>query len=314
MAKRVSRNLILLTLYLAICLSAQDDSRDNAIVFQEHFALRDGLRIYLWEKRVEDFGENFSETDKVALLVHGATWSGRPDFDLQVRDYSLMDYMAGRGYDVFAIDVHGYGRSDKTEADWSPASTAALDIDAAVDYIRELRGVDQVSILGWSWGCQTAGLFAMQHPEKVKKLILYAPTWKPNPERAAEIPFPAEQYRVNTPEAAASDFIEGCYEQDVVDAYVRACLETDPRSPNGVIVDFLTRLPILDPARIAVPVMIFFGEHEFPEKAEQMMEFFKTLKTTDKQLIVLPGGGHAIILEKPHLQAFHIFTAFFDRP
>lgn len=305
--------LILSTFLLASSVADQGGTGES-IKSKEHHVPRDGLKIYLWEKWSEEYEGSFSETGKVALLVHGATWSGRPDFDLRIRDYSLMDFMARRGYDVFAIDIHGYGHSDKTDADWSPASTAALDIASAVDYISRERGIEKVNIMGWSWGCQTAGLFAMRHPEKVGKLILYAPTWKPDPELDASRPVPEEQYRINTPEAAAEDFIEGCCEQDVVDAYVKACLETDPKSPNGVVIDFLRRLPILDPAKIEVPVMIFFGEHEFPGKAEQMLELFGKLKTSDKQLVVLPGGGHAIMLEKPHLKVFHIFTGFFDRP
>ena len=41
---------------------------------------------------------------------------------------------------------------------------AANDINAAVDYIRGLRDVKQVYVLGHSWGTNTAGLFAMQPP------------------------------------------------------------------------------------------------------------------------------------------------------
>ena len=33
----------------------------------------------------------------------------------QIRDYSLMDLLATNGYDVWAIDIHGYGHSDKTD-------------------------------------------------------------------------------------------------------------------------------------------------------------------------------------------------------
>lgn len=69
-----------------------------------------------------------------ARLV-GGTWSGRPLFDLQIRDYSLMDFLAENGYDVWAIDLHGYGRSDKTDEDWTDSHSAAADIATAVGYI-----------------------------------------------------------------------------------------------------------------------------------------------------------------------------------
>ena len=81
-----------------------------------------GLRIYLWEKYDSDSPESVGQSGKVILLVHGATWSGRLDFDLQIRDYSSMDYLAKNGYDAWAIDIHGYGHSDKTNKNWLPAN------------------------------------------------------------------------------------------------------------------------------------------------------------------------------------------------
>jgi pimeloyl-ACP methyl ester carboxylesterase len=86
---------------------------EDRIRGEEHYAMRDGLRIYLWEKRTEGSQGAFSMSGKVVLLVHGGTWSGHPDFDLQVRDYSIMDFLAKNGYDVWAVDIHGYSHSDK---------------------------------------------------------------------------------------------------------------------------------------------------------------------------------------------------------
>ena len=158
--------------------AAKGGVADALITGTEYYASRDGLRIYLWEKHQAGLPERFSSSGKVALLVHGGTWSGRPDFDLQIRDYSLMDQLAKNGYDVWAIDIHGYGHSDKTDKDWSGVQSAAADIDAAVEYIAKVRRVSKVDLLGWSAGTQRAGLYAMEHPERVAKLILYAPQWK----------------------------------------------------------------------------------------------------------------------------------------
>ncbi len=79
----------------------------------------------------------------------------------------------------------------------------------------------------------------MQHPEKVNRLILYGLVWKGNPDNRRP-PVPKEQYRINEQAAARSDFIEGQYEPDVVAKYVSEALATDPKSPNGVIVDVIT--------------------------------------------------------------------------
>ena len=80
--------------------SQKRDAATNPISGKAHYASRDGLRIYLWEKYKAGLEDSFGISGKVALLVHGGTWSGRPDFDLQIRDYSLMDLLATNGYDV----------------------------------------------------------------------------------------------------------------------------------------------------------------------------------------------------------------------
>ena len=69
-----------------------------------HFALRDGQRIHVWEKVADDFASKPADERRVVVFIHGATWSGRPDFDLQIRDYSVMDHFARAGWDAFAVD------------------------------------------------------------------------------------------------------------------------------------------------------------------------------------------------------------------
>jgi pimeloyl-ACP methyl ester carboxylesterase len=298
---------------------------EHRILGEEHYAMRDGLRIYLWEKRTEGRQGTFSRSGKVVLLVHGGTWSGRPDFDLQIRDYSLMDFLAKNGYDVWAIDIHGYGHSDKTDKDWSDAQSAAADIAAGVEYITRLRGVGKVDLLGWSAGTQRAGFYAMRHPERVAKLVLYAPIWKGTAQyrerarqRIENAGQPLTQYRVNTETAARSDFVEGQlaadpqYEEDLVAAYAKEALQTDPKSPNAFVE--YKNLPILDPTEIRVPTMIIFGEYDYFAKEEDLLPFFSRLQTREKQLVLLPHAGHATMLEKDHRRFQYAVLSFFDRP
>ena len=164
----------------------------NRILGEEHrvssISAADGkpLKLFLWEKRLKDTDvKEFAGTGKVVLLAHGATTPGREAFDLQVPEkpeltYSLMDYLVERKFNVFAVDYQNYGRSDKHGC--GPCVTtqvAANDINSVVDYIGSIRGIKQVYLLGWSWGLTTAGLFTMQHPDKVKRLILFAtPVWR----------------------------------------------------------------------------------------------------------------------------------------
>lgn len=284
----------------------------SGIVGKDHYVTSNGLKVYLWEKYHKDLAKTFTQTNKIVLLVHGATWTGRPDFDLQIRDYSLMDFLANNGYDVWAIDIHGYGRSETTDKDWSDTESAAGDIGAAVDYIAKLRGVEKISIMGWSWGTQTTGLYTMKHPEKVNKLILYAMAWKGNPDRRSS-PLPKDQYRINNETAARSDFIAGEYEPDVVENYVKEALAADPRSPNGVHVDMISKPPMLKPEQIKVPTLIIHPEKDFLATEAETLEFFGKLGTNYKSYVALPDGGHAILLEKNHKKFQGVVLGFLNQ-
>ena len=48
------------------------------------------------------------------------------------------------------------------------------ELDHVIEYIRKLRGVAKVNLLGWSGGGYRTGTYTSQRPEKVEKLVIYA--------------------------------------------------------------------------------------------------------------------------------------------
>jgi pimeloyl-ACP methyl ester carboxylesterase len=170
-----------------------------------------------------------SNTDRVVLFVHGAGTPAEVAFDVPQQDYSWMAYLARAGFDVFAMDTTGYGRSNRPSAMNDPCNLArdrqqpafvpglipalcppsyphALttiasdwnDIGAVVDYVRALRHVDRVSLLAWSLGGPRAGGYAAQHPEKVNKLVLLAPAYGRNAAPAPPAKMPPDGVPMNT--------------------------------------------------------------------------------------------------------------------
>jgi pimeloyl-ACP methyl ester carboxylesterase len=109
-----------------------------------------------------------------------------------------------------------------------------------------------------------------------------------------------------------SEFILGQFEEDVVQESVKVGLQMDPQRPN-VFVEW-AKLPILDPARITVPTMIIHGEKDFAAKEEDLLPFYSQLNTHDKRCVLLPDGGHMLILEKGHRRFEYEVLSFFDRP
>ena len=140
--------------------------------------------------------------DTVVLFVHGAGTPGSASFDVPYQDYSWMAFLAAAGYDAFAVDLTGYGRSTRPPAMNDPANLSADqrkavgvpeakartypgamptidsdwdDIGAVVAYIRKLRAVERIALIGMSRGGPRAGGWAAQHPGEVSKLVLLVP-------------------------------------------------------------------------------------------------------------------------------------------
>ena len=66
-----------------------------------------------------------SFTDRVVLFVHGAGTPAEVSFDVPAEDYSWMAYLARAGFDVFSVDMTGYGRSTRPAAMSDPCNLAA---------------------------------------------------------------------------------------------------------------------------------------------------------------------------------------------
>jgi pimeloyl-ACP methyl ester carboxylesterase len=156
---------------------------------------------------------------RVVLFVHGVSVPSIPDFDLDFGDYSWMAYLAAAGFDTFAMDQTGYGHSarpamdnacnlsaaDRDLLDDAVAGDCAADysfeltssqtdwdeIDTVVDFIRDLRGVQRVSLIGWSLGGLRTGGYAARFPEKIDKLVLFAPFYQPGSPSEPPTVFPA---------------------------------------------------------------------------------------------------------------------------
>jgi pimeloyl-ACP methyl ester carboxylesterase len=277
------------------------------------------INLHVWEKRARRFAPaEFAKPGRVVVLAHGATISGVPDFDLQLppdKDglaYSLMDYLAGEGYDVFTVDYQGYGGSDKTPCGRCVTTqVAADDIGATVAFIRKLRGVERVQLLGWSWGASTAGLYAQQHPEHVVRLVQYA--LNVAVVRKPEL-VPAGEFRPLDMEGCCrGDFVAEQTDAGVFDAYAAQSRKWEDRAPNGVRVDVLTRMPVLDPTRIAVPTLLVYGalDNSCPIDQAELPGYFRDLATRDKSFVIVPDAGHGLILERKRGRLYREAAAWF---
>lgn len=272
---------------------------------------RAGIKIALYEKWLPGEEKNWKQNGKVVLLVHGATWSSRCTFDA-VEDFSLMDSLAAAGYDVWALDLHGYGKSGrvKGDKDWSEAASVQADIDAAADYIRALRWVERLHIFGYQWGAWPAGLFAIAHPNKVARLALFGLRAGP-PEKK---PAPTEHYRTNSSATATLKPDDGDLDPEFVRRRAQVCMQYDQKSPNGAINDYNQPSP-LDPTKIRAATLLIMGEKEADSATVgDRVAFFQSLGSHTKWFTILSGLGKYASFERGRARFESALIAFFDQP
>jgi pimeloyl-ACP methyl ester carboxylesterase/organic hydroperoxide reductase OsmC/OhrA len=285
--------------------SGADQPADESIVAAEHWVQHDGIRLYLWEKC-----QGAAAGRPVVVLAHGSSTPGRETFDLRVPgkpSYSLMDFLAREGFDVFAADVRGFGRSTRPEAPVTTAQ-AADDLDAVVDYVRDLRGAARVSLLAWSWGTQYAGMFIAAHPDMVARYVSYAQMHADSADiarRRARLDTYRRSLYVDTPEPYwkarfHSGTPAGANDPEVINAYAVAAARVQPATPTGPQLDLLTLLPMVRPEAIAVPTLMIHGEYDDVADRAGLMPFFERLPNPDKKYVVVPDAGHMMHLQKGH--------------
>lgn len=208
------------------------------------------------------------------LFVHGATLASEL-YDAPAEGYSWMAAAAAAGRAAYAVDLRGYGRSERPpafdrpgfeSAPYARATEVLADIDRAVDAVRAASGCERIDLIGGSWGSLTCPLYLCgPGGGKVRRLVLFAPlfaernaAWleicgapgdpdRPNPDLGAYRWVDGEELRrrwdSEVPEGERAHFRS----EALFQALVGEALEADPaggrrappafRAPNGTLVD-----------------------------------------------------------------------------
>jgi len=261
----------------------------------------------------------------VLLLVHGSSPAALASFDLLVPghdEYSLMNVFARLGYDVWTLDHEGYGRSTRTDAN-SDIASGVQDLVAATDLIRGETGQATAHLLGESSGAIRAAAFAMEKPERMGRLVLGAFTYtgagSPTLAKRAE---QTEYYRTHNRRPRDRAMLEsiftrdhpGTTDPDVVKAFVEKEIVNGDTVPTGTYLDMTAHLPLVDPARVLCPVLLAKGEYDGISTLEDLQAFFAKLPNGDRQLSIIKGAAHSVIISRSHKAFQHVVQAFLSVP
>lgn len=276
----------------------------------------------------------------VVLMVHGGFGPSIVAYDLRYRDYSFMAQLARAGFDVFTMSHTGYAPSPRplmddphnVDAEFQPllvphvlaapvpprypyklvsSRTEWDELETVVRYIKQLRGVDRVSLVGWSTGAPRAGGFAALHPDAVDKLVLFGPApWFASDSPPAQFPEPGAPTLLQTREFLLDrrwrDHVrcEGQLEHpEVCDAYWRAIMALDEvgstwgpngegiiRAPNRMNFGWRASLE-----RIRCPTLVMLGEYD---NYARRLEAWRGLGVAHKLFIKIACASHFVGFER----------------
>jgi alpha-beta hydrolase superfamily lysophospholipase len=288
---------------------------------KEHWVRKGGVKLFLWQKTAAQ-----GAARGTLLFVHGSSMASQPTFDLQVpgRPHSsAMEWFAERGFDTWCLDNEGYGRSDKSRPINCDIANGADDLAVASQYILQETKAKKLLVYGISSGALKAALFAQRHPGRVARLALDAFVWtgEGSPtlaERRKRLPELAGKNRRPIDRAFVRSIFArdhpGTADEATIEAFADAILALDDSVPTGTYVDMCLKLPLVDPAKLAVPTIVMRGEHDGIAAFDDLVEFFRRLPHPDKQFAVMAGISHASFQQKNYLGVYHILHAFFAQP
>lgn len=304
---------------------------------------------------------------EAVLMIHGRSVPVLAVSELRYENYDWAGWLArSGGFDVFMLDFQGSGRSPRPKMDDpcnvptaqqgilipNPLSATCAhsypftlntsgsdldELDTVVEYIRDLRGVDKVHLIGWSAGSFRVGPYAVQHPDKVASLLFFAPIFNINYRGPPPIADPTPMTLTTRADLFAGDGrllgwdvevkCEGQRAPGIQDVVWSAIMENDdlgrtwgrpPAStpagspPEGVMrtrqsVNALNVWNASVAARITAPTLIIRGEFDTGQGGLQhVAELYALIQNDNKLRFTVQCGGHFMPWEKQRRVLHHI--------
>ena len=277
------------------------------------------------------------------LFVHGAGTPAEVAFDSPYKDYSWMAFLARAGFDVYAMDMEGYGPSTRPPAMDDPcnlpeASQKTLgaakapcpasfrqpittmgsdwtDLSAVVDWVLARTHARALDLGGWSQGGPRTVGYTLRHPDKVKRLVVLAPAYIAGMPTDAPSPLPDEppltsqseaEFKANWDKQAPC---AGQYEPGMAEAVWADLIRSDPVGAKwGPGVRRAPKAPswgfnTQTVKALKTPFLMVTGENDGQVAPERVRALYGDLGG-DKLFIDLACSSHNAMWEKNHLLLF----------
>lgn len=280
--------------------------KEKVIERNEYFIdTSSGMTLYTAEKKLKG-----SSPSQAVLLIHG-TGVGYACWDIDIKDYSMMEFLAREDFDVFAVDQRGYGKSTKPNGLDVSSESCADDLKSVIDYMKTLTQLEKVDVVGHSFGGMVATYLAAKYPEHIGKIVLMGcpykilhPAIKPFSDEMVEVANKGTPYAPNTHHLTVGEKLYS-YEQEVVDAYKELNDRLYPEIPTGVYLSDQTLEHSQYASQIAAPTLLLVGNFDNCVELHDQVEFLKDLGASDKALLVIGQAWHLVFLEKIAHRSFY---------
>lgn len=245
------------------------------------------------------------------LLIHGLS-SYASFWEYQI------PHLAER-HRVVALDLPGYGASGRPDAPYTPPWYATL-----VTHFMDAVGLDAPVVMGHSMGGQIAMTLALDHPQRVRSLILSAPAgierFGPGPAAVMRSYWHEARALRTTEEELRHSFTQVVFNR--VDEGVERLLAERVRMAGtpgfaGTSVAVSRSIagmldhPVYDRlGQLSLPTLIVFGTHDhmipnpvFHGGHTRAIAEAGRAKIPGAELVMIPRGGHTVHHDDP--EAFH---------
>jgi pimeloyl-ACP methyl ester carboxylesterase len=192
---------------------------------------------------------------------------------------------------VIAIELQGHGHTPFSNRKLSD-TTLASDVLGVMDYLK----IDSADVLGYSMGGSVAYEFAIQNPERLRKLVIISSTYK----STGWLPEVNEAFKAFKPEFFNNSPMKAAYD----------AVAPDTTKWTNFIEQMIAfaRTPFdlgdSNISKIVAPVLIISGDNDGLDKIE-LMKTYKLMgggvsadmaPMPKSQLAIIPSQGHVSLM------------------
>ena len=238
------------------------------------YAPVNGIKVYY-----EVYGEG-----RPIVLLHGAFMTIDMNWGQLIPELS-------KNRKVIAIELQGHGHTPFSDRKLSHA-TLARDVEGVMDYLK----IDSADVAGYSFGGAVAYQFAIQSPNRVRKLVIISSTYK----NSGWLPQVTDAFKTMKPELFTNSPMKAAYDAVAPDKTKWTKFLEQMIAFNHETFD----LGETNISKITAPVLLISGDNDGLDKIE-LIKTYQLLggavcgdfgAMPKSQLAVVPSQGHVSLM------------------